>query len=179
MAHKRSLNAEKRYRAQTGGGRSFNEENAFANKNDPSPFENATEQALWEYFDNTPTTVPFKEGESFVGKRKRAATPDDDVLSHSLSPEPNMDDFLSDSEDDRDRRPKHPRVTEKDMLEEQMLLIQDQRKFFRKLMHTLDVFTDYIMRQQDRSKGYQENQQKTPTADPNIEESLFSSQQSI
>ncbi|CAJ0589667.1 unnamed protein product [Cylicocyclus nassatus] len=172
MAHKRSLNAEKRYRGLTGGGRSLRDENAFANANEPTPFESSTEQALWEYFDNTPTTVPFKEGESSVGKRKRAASPDDELVS-SLSPEPNMDDFLSDSEDGR---PRHQRFTEKDILEEQILLCQDQRKFFRKLMHTLDVFTDYVMRQQEKSQGIQETKQPkiTPLADPNIEESVFS-----
>ncbi|VDM85354.1 unnamed protein product [Strongylus vulgaris] len=40
--------------------------NAFAQKQ--CPFENAAEEQLWGFFDNTPTTVPFREGESHVGK---------------------------------------------------------------------------------------------------------------
>ncbi|CAJ0588867.1 unnamed protein product [Cylicocyclus nassatus] len=71
---------------------------------------------------------PYQQQQPF---KKGAAFPDEEILSHPL-PELNMDDFLSDSEDDR--RPKRPRFTKKDVLIEQIFLCQMTNKIFRKLM---------------------------------------------
>ncbi|VDK83338.1 unnamed protein product, partial [Cylicostephanus goldi] len=123
MSLKKGTNAEKRYRTKTGGGRSIQEKDFFEKSNNQCPFDSPSEQALWEFFDKTPMTVPFKEGESSVGKKK-AGHPEEELLedddAHFV--EPNMEDFESDSEDDR--RPRNARVTERDIIQEQFRLFR-------------------------------------------------------
>ncbi|CAJ0595447.1 unnamed protein product [Cylicocyclus nassatus] len=104
---------------QRGGGRSMHEEDVFEITNNQCPFDSPSEQALWEFFDKTSMTLPFREGESSVGKKKvpRLEEVGDDV---TLFLEPNMEDFESDSEDER--RPRNTRVTERDILQEQFRL---------------------------------------------------------
>ncbi|CAJ0604872.1 unnamed protein product [Cylicocyclus nassatus] len=76
MSLRKTTDAEKRYRTKTEGGRSMHEEDVFEKTDNHCPFDSPSEQALWEFFDKTPVTLPFKEGESW-----KEVGDDDDVLS--------------------------------------------------------------------------------------------------
>ncbi|CAJ0600959.1 unnamed protein product [Cylicocyclus nassatus] len=261
MTFRRNISAEKKYRTTTGGGVIPSEESS-ANKNDTFPFNTSMEAELWKFFDKTPATVPFREGESAVGIRK---TPVQNAENER--PEPLMDEFETDSDDEetggsyerggrcgggrsmrgvgtgggrsfmrgteREREygdeeeeeeeeeeearggggggggrggaggyeapgrgggggggggsnsNRKRRITEKELVEEQFRLCQDQRRFFSEMIHTLNVMCDYIASQKN-VQGTSNGQHgglggggREPTefvADKNIEESVVSSQ---
>ncbi|CAJ0589332.1 unnamed protein product [Cylicocyclus nassatus] len=202
MTLRKGFAAEKKYRSRTGGGLSISEETRFSRNNDSCLFETPAEEKLWSFFENTPVTTPFVEGESHVGKRNSPAREG----NRGHEEEPLMVDFESDTDleeedygagtdrqldlggggggggDARAKMKNRLRVTEADLLQEQYRLIQDQRKFLNEMIHTLHVMCDFIASQKSQTiPGVEACRQSAGgraapiTGDENVEESVISS----